>query len=304
MLKVLVVDDSSTIRKMLERMLTDMNCNVIATAKSGLESIALYNKYQPDFVTMDVNMPGMSGLDALKKIRDKYPDAKIIMLTSIGDDKLVTQAIKYGAKGYILKPLNQEKIEDVIESIFPQNDLSFVPNNENNSSTIENYGDSIKDSLTDFYTIQYMHHTIQHLIEIHDRNDNINIGLLIINITNLNDVTTQFGAIQKDIITTQVADEIQSVIRGTDFPIKLTDDEFGIFVVGVSKEDIHIIANKLKIHIENIRNETAIKDTKLNVSIGMTFHEQKEKLISFLERADKAVVYANKEEEKRIFLLE
>jgi len=117
MISVLVVDDSSTIRKMLSNLFLDLKLNVIATASSGEEGIQLYEQHKPDLVTMDVNMPGISGIDALKKIRYVDKDANILMLTSRGDEGVVAQSIKYGAKGYILKPLNQDKIIKAVSNI-------------------------------------------------------------------------------------------------------------------------------------------------------------------------------------------
>lgn len=301
MLSVLIVDDSSTIRKMLTFLLSDMNFNVVATASSGEEGIQLYNEHKPHFVTMDVNMVGMSGIEALKKIRYNHKDANVFMLTSRGDDKVVMDSIKYGAKGYILKPLVKEKIEKAIIGVFPNAFKNSEEKQEDNSS-VQNYESSIKDPLTSLYTVQYMHHTIQHLIEMHDRNDDFIVGLLIVNIANLDEITTNFGAMQKEIILTQAADEIQDTIRPTDFPIRLTNNEFAIFVLGNATNDMDIIAKRLKQSIEKIKNQAAIGDTLLEVSIGMALHKKEEKLIAFLERTDEAVAEATNNTKSGIFM--
>jgi len=147
-----------------------------------------------------------------------------------------------------------------------------------------------------------MHHTIQHLIEMHDRNDEFIVGLLIVNITNLDEIATNFGIMQKEIILTQAADEIQDTIRPTDFPIRLTNNEFAIFVLGNATNDMDIIAKRLKKSIEKIKNQAAIGDTSLDVSIGMALHKKEEKLIAFLERTDEAVEEATKNEKSKIFM--
>jgi len=119
MLKILIVDDSLIIRNNLKKQLQDLGHEVIATAKSGDEAIALYDRLKPDLVTMDITMPMMSGIDALKVIMSKDKDAKVIMVTSHGEENLVIDAIKSGAKGYILKPITHGKILKAIDRVFP-----------------------------------------------------------------------------------------------------------------------------------------------------------------------------------------
>lgn len=117
MLNVMIVDDSLILRKTLNSSFTEMGYNVIAQAKSGREAIELYNKNKPDLVTMDITMPVMSGIEALKAIMGKYKDAKIVMITSHGEEQLVMNAISSGAKGYILKPVTKEKLQEAIKKV-------------------------------------------------------------------------------------------------------------------------------------------------------------------------------------------
>ena len=119
MLDILIVDDSLIIRNNLKRQLEELGHNVIAAAKSGKEAIAIYAKYHPDLVTMDITMPMMSGIEALKAIKKLNDDAKVIMITSHGEEDLVMDAIKSGAKGYILKPITHGKLTNAIEKVFP-----------------------------------------------------------------------------------------------------------------------------------------------------------------------------------------
>jgi len=116
-LNVMIVDDSLILRKTLNSSFTEMGYNVIAQAKSGREAIELYNKNKPDLVTMDITMPVMSGIEALKAIMGKYKDAKIVMITSHGEEQLVMNAISSGAKGYVLKPVTKEKLQEAIKKV-------------------------------------------------------------------------------------------------------------------------------------------------------------------------------------------
>ncbi len=119
MLRIMVVDDSLIIRKTLSEKLESMGHQIVAKAKSGQEAIYLYEQNFPDLITMDITMPLMSGIEALKEIKKINNNVKIIMVTSHGEEKLVMEAITSGAKGYILKPISQEKLEQVIWKLFP-----------------------------------------------------------------------------------------------------------------------------------------------------------------------------------------
>jgi len=301
MLNILVIDDSLTIRKMLEKMLTDLGFNVIATAKSAQEGISLYKEYRPDFVTMDVNMPEMSGIEALKIIRDEYKNANIVMLTSKGDDALVVQAIKYGAKGYILKPPSPSKLKDSIVAVFPKEfEKRTLIKKE---LDVQGYESTIKDTLTDFYTVEYMHNTIQHLIAVHNKDKNYSICMVLIDISNLDKVYETHGAMQRDVIMAQIADVLQDLIDESNIPIKLCNNEFGIFIIGSIQTELEVIAKEIRENIIALKNPMAMKDTVLEISIGIVCHIQNEKLIHFLERADEALDKANMHENK-IFILE
>ena len=294
MVNVLIIDDSLTMRKMLEAMFKDMGFNVVATAGNGIEGIELYSKHQPDLVTMDINMPAMTGLEALKSIRDKFKDANILMLTSKGDTQSVTEAIKYGAKGYILKPPSKDKLKENIISIFPNAFSSDLQ--QQDDLNVTHNETAIKDALTGLYSVQYMHHTIEHLVQMHNRYSEMEIGLLIVDINNLDDIEAKEGKVDRDIALTKAADKVLETIRNTDIAVRLTNSELGVFIMGTSTKDIKIIAQKLTQSI------ASIKGTKLDISVGMAIHKQKEKLISFIERADEAIHQANESGEQKIFM--
>jgi len=128
MLRILVVDDSLLIRNSLVKIFTALGHEVVGEAKSGYEAIVKYKILVPDFVTLDISMPMShdinNGIDALKQILELDKYAKIAMVTSHGEEGLVMNAIKSGAKGYILKPISEEKIVELLVRIFPKNWIS------------------------------------------------------------------------------------------------------------------------------------------------------------------------------------
>lgn len=120
MLKVLVVDDSLIMRRNVTKMLEALGHKVIAEAKDGHEALELYKRAKPDLVTMDITMPEMDGITAVKELKKIDKEAKIMMLTSHGQEEMVISAIRSGASGYLLKPINVMKVRDGIRKVFPE----------------------------------------------------------------------------------------------------------------------------------------------------------------------------------------
>ncbi|MBN2782141.1 MAG: response regulator [Campylobacterales bacterium] len=119
-LNILIVDDSLIMRTNLVRSVESIGHKVVAQAKDGQESIKFYEEFKPDLVTMDITMPDMDGITALRKIKEIDPDAKAIMVTSHGQEAMVMNALKAGARGYVLKPISAEKLKDAIGKVFPE----------------------------------------------------------------------------------------------------------------------------------------------------------------------------------------
>ncbi len=122
-MRILIVDDSRIIRNGLKNIFLFLGHNVVGEAVTGYEAINMYKTLLPDLVTMDISMPMRQGIKdgvvALKEILNVDIDAKVIMVTSHGEEDLVVDSIKLGAKGYILKPITEEKVINSIEKIFP-----------------------------------------------------------------------------------------------------------------------------------------------------------------------------------------
>ena len=116
-LKILIVDDSLIVIRKINEIFIRNGYEVVATARNGLEAIKLYKEYIPDIVTMDITMPGMNGIDATKEIIEYDSKALIMMITSHGQEGMVLDAIKAGAKGYLTKPFDSKKMIVTINEI-------------------------------------------------------------------------------------------------------------------------------------------------------------------------------------------
>lgn len=118
MLNVLIVDDSLIIRKNLKKYVTNLGHQVIGEAKTGSMAVEECKRLKPDLITMDITMPDMDGIEAVKLIQEFDTSVNILMVTSHGQEEMVVSALKAGAKGYILKPINEEKLSQGISTIF------------------------------------------------------------------------------------------------------------------------------------------------------------------------------------------
>lgn len=117
MKRVLIVDDAMFIRLALKKMLEDNQFEVVAEAQNGIEAVRMYKATKPDIVTMDLTMPEMTGIEALKAIMEFDPQAKVVMVTSMGQESKIREAIMSGAKSFIVKPFSEENILKTLNKI-------------------------------------------------------------------------------------------------------------------------------------------------------------------------------------------
>ncbi|BAA29570.1 response regulator [Pyrococcus horikoshii] len=117
MARVLVVDDAAFMRMLLKKILTQAGHEVVGEASNGKEAVEKYKQLKPDLVTMDIVMPEMDGITAVKEIMKIDPNAKIIMITAVGQEAKVMEALKSGAKGYIVKPFQAQKVIEEVNRV-------------------------------------------------------------------------------------------------------------------------------------------------------------------------------------------
>jgi two-component system, chemotaxis family, chemotaxis protein CheY len=117
MAKILIVDDSRTSRKILRAILEENGHEIIAEAVNGEDGLNKFKEVQPDLITMDITMPIMDGIEALKQIREHDNNAKVIMVTAAGQKSKMVEAIKYGALEFLTKPYEADQIIDIVNRI-------------------------------------------------------------------------------------------------------------------------------------------------------------------------------------------
>jgi len=117
MYKGMIVDDAAIMRMRLREIL-DPQFDIISEAGDGEQALKNYEKANPDFVTLDITMPKMNGIDTLKTLIEKYPDAKVVIVSAVGQKKLVFEALATGAKDFIVKPFDPERVRQSINRLF------------------------------------------------------------------------------------------------------------------------------------------------------------------------------------------
>lgn len=117
MTRVLIVDDASFMRLTIRMMLEQNGMEVVGEAENGIVGVKKYLDLKPDIVTMDITMPEMSGIESLKAIMKQDPKAKVIMVTAMGQEVMVKEAIISGAKSFIVKPFKETQVLETIKKI-------------------------------------------------------------------------------------------------------------------------------------------------------------------------------------------
>lgn len=117
MIKILIVDDSRTSRKILKGILENAGYEVIGEATNGQEGYDKYVELLPDVVTMDITMPVLDGIEALKKIKSDYPEAKVVMVTAAGQKTKMVEAVQNGASEFVSKPFEPEQLKGIIDKV-------------------------------------------------------------------------------------------------------------------------------------------------------------------------------------------
>ncbi|MFD3157532.1 response regulator [Haloimpatiens sp. FM7330] len=115
--KVLIVDDAAFMRMMIKDILEKNGFEVVGEANNGIQAVELYKKFEPDIVTMDITMPDMDGIEAVKAIKQINASAKVIMCSAMGQQTMVMDAIKAGARDFIVKPFQADRVLEAIKKV-------------------------------------------------------------------------------------------------------------------------------------------------------------------------------------------
>ena len=117
MAKVMICDDAAFMRMMIKDILTKNGYNVAGEAENGAKAVEKYAELKPDLVLMDITMPEMDGIEALKKIKASDPSASVIMCSAMGQQAMVIESIQSGAKDFIVKPFQADRVIEAVQKV-------------------------------------------------------------------------------------------------------------------------------------------------------------------------------------------
>lgn len=112
---ILVCDDAAFMRMMIKDILSKNGYNIVGEAENGQKAVEKYNELKPDLVLMDITMPEMDGIQALKKIKESDPSAKVVMCSAMGQQAMVIESIQSGAKDFIVKPFQADRVLEAVK---------------------------------------------------------------------------------------------------------------------------------------------------------------------------------------------
>ncbi len=114
---ILICDDAAFMRMMIKDILTKNGYNVAGEAENGAKAVEKYAELKPDLVLMDITMPEMDGIEALKKIKESDPSASVIMCSAMGQQAMVIESIQSGAKDFIVKPFQADRVIEAVQKV-------------------------------------------------------------------------------------------------------------------------------------------------------------------------------------------
>ena len=120
--RVLIADDASFMRQMIREIIEPEGYEVVGEATDGVEAVEQYEQLHPDLVTMDIVMPKRSGIDAVKGILEKAPNAQVVMCSALGQETLVMEALQAGAKDFIVKPFKPDNVLSTLAKVLEKSE--------------------------------------------------------------------------------------------------------------------------------------------------------------------------------------
>lgn len=122
---ILVIDDSYYMRTILKNILEDAGYNVVNEAASGQEALQFVDQSHADLdlITLDLILPDNSGLDVLRTIKERYPDQDIVVVSAVGQNSIIDQAMEIGANAYIIKPFEEKKVVEIVRNILDKSEV-------------------------------------------------------------------------------------------------------------------------------------------------------------------------------------
>jgi diguanylate cyclase (GGDEF)-like protein len=279
--KVLIVDDAPDTREIIQKLLRYEGYEVI-TASTGEEGLSKAEEEKPDIILMDINLPGIDGTEALRKVRENNPIQCVIMLTAYATVENAIQALKEGASDFIKKPFENEHLVHVVNQTLEKH----LTLKEKESLEEEVRRLSITDDLTGLYNHRHFFKTLASEIIRRER-QKTSLSLLMFDLDNFKQYNDLYGHLEGDQVLKKIGEVIKNSIRNNvDSGYRYGGDEFAALLIGATRNQALHIAERIRSTIQEAGFE------KITVSIGLAEFKDQMDIESFVKSADNAMYIA------------
>ncbi len=288
--KVLIVDDAPDTREIIQKLLRYEGYEVI-TASTGEEGVRKTEKEKPDVILMDINLPGIDGAEALRRIRGINPIQCIIMLTAYATLDNAIQALKEGASDFIKKPFENEHLVHIVNQTLEK----YLTLKEKEKLEEEVRRLSITDDLTGLYNHRHFFKTLESEL-VRGKRQKTSLSLVMFDLDNFKRYNDLYGHLEGDRVLKKIGEIVRNSIRSNvDSGYRYGGDEFAALLIGASMEQSLTIAERIRSSIEQAEFQN------ITVSIGLSEYRDHFDLEEFVKSADNTMYIAKHSGGNRVY---
>ncbi len=278
--KVLIVDDAPDTLEIIQKLLRYEGYDV-ATALTGEEGVKKVEEEKPDVVLMDINLPGIDGTEALRRIRIVNPLQCVIMLTAFATVDNAIRALKEGASDFVKKPFENEHLIHIVNQCLEK--YKTLKEKEKLEEEVRRL--SVTDDLTGLYNHRHFFKTLEaELIRL--RRQKTSLSVMMVDLDNFKNYNDRYGHLEGDKVLKSVGEIIKhSIRRNVDSGYRYGGDEFSVLLIGASMNRAMAIAERIRSSIEQT-------EFHITVSVGLSEYRDHFDLEGFVKSADDALYTA------------
>ena len=280
--KVLIVDDAPDTLEIIQKLFYYEGYDVL-TASTGEEGVKKVEEENPEVVLMDINLPGIDGTEALRRIRMINPQQCVVMLTAFATVDNAIQALKEGASDFVKKPFENEHLIHIVNQCFEKH--KTLKEKENLEEEVRRL--SITDDLTGLYNHRHFFKTLEAELARLKR-QRTSLSLMMFDLDNFKSYNDLYGHLEGDKVLRKIGEIVSHSIRfNVDSGYRYGGDEFAVLLIGASVDQAVAIAERIRSFIEQTEFQK-----KTTVSIGLSEYRDPLDLEGFVKSADDAMYIA------------
>ncbi len=288
--KVLIVDDAPDTLAILQKLLQFEGYEVIL-ASTGEEGVMKAETEKPEVILMDINLPGIDGNEALRRIRKTNPLQSVVMLTAFATVDNAIQALKEGAADFVKKPFENEHLIHIVNQCLER--YHTLREKEKLEEEVRRL--SITDDLTGLFNHRHFFKTLEAEL-VRSKRQNTSLSLLMFDVDNFKKYNDRFGHLEGDKVLRRIGEVVTHSIRANvDSGYRYGGDEFAVLLIGASIEQGLAIAERIRASIEQAGFQ------KITVSIGLSEYREQFDLEGFVKSADDALYVAKHSGGNRVY---